>query len=172
LYEELLGELIAGGVIRRDDSVLVQFAGEFDRAVAERLGLTGCTFVNLAPDSPSSRLSDAVQGDAHRMDLDDEVWHIVKNTSKITGFVSSGQRPTPIADDEVKRMLGQGQDQNPKPVVQFEEGEDVRVIHGPFSNLSGTVAEVKPEREQVHVMVAVFGRATPVWLSYEHVEKV
>jgi transcription termination/antitermination protein NusG len=106
-----------------------------------------------------------------RMDLDDELWHIVKNTQKITGFVSAGQRPTPIAEHDVQRMLGQARSEKPKPKFTFEEGDDVRVINGPFSNFSGTVNEVRPEREQVQVMVAVFGRATPVWLNFEHVEK-
>jgi transcription termination/antitermination protein NusG len=107
-----------------------------------------------------------------KMELDDELWHIVKNTAKISGFVGSGSQPTPIPEEDVRRMLGQTQTSKPKPMVTFEEGEDVRVIHGPFSSFSGTVGEVKPEKEQVQVLVAVFGRATPVWLSYEHVEKV
>ena len=107
-----------------------------------------------------------------KMELHDELWHIVKNTAKISGFVGSGAQPTPIPEDDVRRMLGQSQSSKPKPVVTFEEGEDVRVIHGPFSSFSGVVGEVRPEKEQVQVLVAVFGRSTPVWLSYEHVEKV
>ena len=106
-----------------------------------------------------------------KMDLDDEVWHIVKNTAKITGFVGAGSRPTPIPEEDVGRMIGQAQDDKPKPKFTFEEGEPVRVISGPFSNFSGTVAKVRPEKEQVQVLVAVFGRSTPVWLSFEHVEK-
>lgn len=106
-----------------------------------------------------------------KMDLDDELWHIVKNTAKITGFVSAGSKPMPIPEEEVKRMLGQAETAKPKPKIVFEEGENVRVIHGPFNNFSGTVGEVRPEREQVQVLVAVFGRATPVWLNFEHVEK-
>ena len=107
-----------------------------------------------------------------RMELDDELWHIVKNTAKISGFVGSGlaahadprgRRPPHARADADLEAQAHG---------QFEEGEDVRVIHGPFSNFSGAVGEVKPEKEQVQVLVAVFGRATPVWLSYEHVEKV
>ena len=86
--------------------------------------------------------------------------------------VGSGAQPTLIPEDDVRRMLGQSQSSKPKPVVTFEEGEDVRVIHGPFSSFSGVVGEVRPEKEQVQVLVAVFGRSTPVWLSYEHVEKV
>ncbi len=106
------------------------------------------------------------------MELDDELWHIVKNTAKITGFVGSGARPTPIPDSDVERMLGQAKSEKPKPVVTFEEGEDVRVVHGPFNNFQGSVGDVKPEKEQVQVLVAVFGRSTPVWLNFEHVEKV
>ena len=105
------------------------------------------------------------------MELDDELWHLVKNTAKITGFVGAGSQPTPIPDEDVVRMLGQAQSEKPKPVMSFEEGEDVRVVHGPFTNFSGTVGEVKPEKEQVQVLVAVFGRSTPVWLNFEHVEK-
>ena len=106
-----------------------------------------------------------------KMDLDDEIWHIVKNTQKITGFVGAGSRPTPIPEEDVKRMLGQAQEEKPKPKITFEQGENVRVIHGPFLNFSGTVGEVRPEKEQVQVLVAVFGRSTPVWLNFEHVEK-
>ena len=106
-----------------------------------------------------------------KMELDDEVWHIVKNTAKITGFVGAGSRPTPIPEEDVGRMIGQAQDEKPKPKFTFEEGEPVRVISGPFTNFSATVSEVRPEKEQVQVLVAVFGRSTPVWLNFEHVEK-
>ena len=106
-----------------------------------------------------------------KMELDDEVWHLVKNTSKVTGFVQSGARPTPIPEEDVQRMLGQARDEKPKPTIIFEQGENVRVVHGPFLNFSGTVGDVRPEREQVQVLVLVFGRSTPVWLNFEHVEK-
>ena len=106
-----------------------------------------------------------------RMDLDDEIWHIVKNTAKITGFVGAGALPTPIPEQDVQRMMGQAKDAKPKPKIIFEQGETVRVVHGPFNNFSGTVGDVRPEKEQVQVLVAVFGRATPVWLNFEHVEK-
>lgn len=107
-----------------------------------------------------------------KMDLDDELWHIVRNTQKITGFVGSGSHPAPVSEEDVQRMLGQTRSAKPKPAVRYEEGESVRVTQGPFSNFSGTVAEVRPEKEQIQVLVAVFGRSTPVWLSYDHVEKV
>lgn len=108
-----------------------------------------------------------------RMVLNDETWHIVRSTPKITGFVGGGTRPTPISDEEVARMTQQMKEgaARPKPRIHFEEGENVRVISGPFANFSGFVDEVRPEREKVRVMVQVFGRATPVELDYMQVEK-
>lgn len=108
-----------------------------------------------------------------RMVLNDETWHIVRSTPKITGFVGGGTRPTPISDEEVARMTQQMKEgaAKPKPKIHFEEGENVRVISGPFANFSGFVDEVRPEREKVRVMVQVFGRATPVELDYMQVEK-
>ena len=103
------------------------------------------------------------------MQLDDEIWHIIKNTARITGFAAS--RPTPIPDKEVQDMMGQAQEEKPRPRIIFEQGENVRVTNGPFNNFSGTVGDVRPERELVQVLVPVFGRPTPVWLNYEHVEK-
>ncbi len=106
-----------------------------------------------------------------KMLLDDELWHIVRNTARITGFVGAGSKPTPIPDEDVERMIGQAKTAKPKPKVRFEEGEDVRVVSGPFSNFSGSVGEVRPEKEQIQVLVTVFGRSTPVWLSYDQLEK-
>lgn len=108
-----------------------------------------------------------------RMHLSDETWHIVKDTPKVTGFVGSGESPTPIDDEEVARMTQQIKEgaAKPKPKIRFEEGENVRVISGPFANFSGFVDEVFPEKEKVRVMVQVFGRATPVMLDYMNVEK-
>ena len=107
------------------------------------------------------------------MELTDETWHIVKDTPKITGFVGGGDRPTPIDEAEVARMTQQIQEGavKPKPKIRFEEGENVRVVGGPFANFSGFVDEVLPDKEKVRVMVQVFGRATPVMLDYTNVEK-
>ena len=107
------------------------------------------------------------------MDLTDESWHIVKDTPKITGFVGGGDRPTPIDDEEVARMTQQIREgaSKPKPKILFEEGENVRVVNGPFANFSGFVDEVLADKEKVRVMVQVFGRATPVMLDYTNVEK-
>jgi transcription termination/antitermination protein NusG len=107
------------------------------------------------------------------MELNDETWHIVRGTPKITGFVGGSTMPTPIADEEVARMTQQIKEgaAKPKPKIRFEEGENVRVVSGPFANFSGFVDEVMPEKEKVRVMVQVFGRATPVVLDYMNVEK-
>jgi transcriptional antiterminator NusG len=108
-----------------------------------------------------------------RMELNDETWHIVKGTPKITGFVGGSTNPPPISDEEVARMtqrIKEGE-AKPKPMIHFEEGENVRVTTGPFANFSGFVDEVMPEKEKLRVMVQVFGRATPVVLDYTNVEK-
>ncbi len=107
------------------------------------------------------------------MELNDETWHIVKGTPKITGFVGGDKKPPPISDEEVARMTQQIKEgaAKPKPKIMFDEGENVRVINGPFANFSGYVDEVMEEKEKLKVMVHVFGRATPVVLDYTNVEK-
>jgi len=107
------------------------------------------------------------------MDLDDETWHVVKGTPKITGFVGNATDPPPISEDEVQRMtqrMKEGEEK-PKPLIHFDEGEAVRVTTGPFANFSGYVDEVMEDKEKLRVMVQVFGRATPVVLDYSSVEK-
>ena len=108
-----------------------------------------------------------------RMDLDDETWHIVRGTPKITGFVGGDKKPPAISEEEVARMTQQIQEgaAKPKPKIAFEEGENVRVTSGPFANFSGFIDEVMEDKEKLRVMVHVFGRATPVVLDYTNVEK-
>jgi transcriptional antiterminator NusG len=108
-----------------------------------------------------------------RMELTDDTWHVVRGTPKITGFVGGDKKPPPISDEEVARMTQQIKEgaTKPKPKIMFEEGENVRVVNGPFANFSGFVDEVMPEKEKLRVMVQVFGRATPVVLDYTNVEK-
>jgi transcription termination/antitermination protein NusG len=99
----------------------------------------------------------------------------VKNTPKVTGFVGAAhnEQPPPISDAEVKRLTTQISEGTlkPKPRVQFEDGDTVRVIDGSFANFNGTVAEVNPEKGRVKVLVSIFGRATPVELDFMQVEK-
>ncbi len=107
------------------------------------------------------------------MNLDDETWHIVKNTPKVTGFVGGASKPIPVSEAEVGRITKQMEEGavKPKPKVLFEEGENVRVVDGPFTNFTGMVQEVKPDKGKLRVMVSIFGRATPVELDFVQVEK-
>ena len=107
-----------------------------------------------------------------QMELSEETFHLVKNTPRITGFLG-GQHPTPVKDAEIAVITSQMTDgvQKPKSKLSFEDGETVRVIDGPFSNFSGVIEEVKPEKQKLRVLVSIFGRFTPVELDYTQVEK-
>lgn len=107
------------------------------------------------------------------MEMTDEAWHIVNDTPKVTGFVGGSNNPPPIPEDEVRRITNQIEEGavRPKPKVLFEEGETVRVIDGPFTNFSGLVEDVKPDKGKLRVMVSIFGRSTPVELDFVQVEK-
>ena len=107
------------------------------------------------------------------MDLNDETWHVVKETAKVTGFVG-GNSPVPIPDEEIFKITKRVEEgaEKPRPKVQFEVGETVRVVDGPFLNFSGVVEDVKPDKAKLRVMVTIFGRATPVELEFMQVEKL
>jgi transcriptional antiterminator NusG len=109
-----------------------------------------------------------------KMDLDDQTWHLVKNTAKVTGFLGGRGRPSPISDAEAARIMRQVQEgiERPKPSITFEVGEQVRVSDGPFTSFNGVVEEVDEEKSRIKVAVSIFGRATPVELEYTQVEKV
>jgi len=110
-----------------------------------------------------------------KCDLTDEVYHLIKNTPKVTGFLGADKaKPVPIPDAEAARIKGQVQEgvDRPKHTVSFEIGETVRVSDGPFASFNGTVEEIDDARSRLKVAVSIFGRATPVELEYGQVEKV
>ena len=109
-----------------------------------------------------------------KCDLSDDVFHLIKNTPKVTGFLGADNKPMPISDSEAERIKGQVADgvDHPKSSVSFEIGETVRVADGPFASFNGTVEDVDEGRSRVKVAVSIFGRATPVELEFAQVEKV
>jgi transcriptional antiterminator NusG len=108
------------------------------------------------------------------MEMNDALWHEVKNTPRVTGFVGGGNAPVPLSADEVNSILYRQQSsaERPRPKMTFEKNDSVRIVDGPFANFSGKVDEVNAERGTLRVMVTIFGRATPVELEFLQVEKV
>jgi transcriptional antiterminator NusG len=108
------------------------------------------------------------------MEMSDAAWHVVKNTPKVTGFVGTGKRPTPLTQEEVDQILEQvtTAKEKPRPKYVFDKGEPVKIIDGPFNNFTGVVEEVNLDRNTLKVMVTIFGRATPVELDFSQVQKM
>jgi transcriptional antiterminator NusG len=108
------------------------------------------------------------------MELTDNTWHLVRSTPKVTGFVGSGAKPVPLPAEEVEGILRQMEEGAEKPKLKstFQKGDKVRVIEGPFVNFQGTIDDLNPERGKLKVMVAIFGRMTPVELEYYQVERL
>ena len=108
------------------------------------------------------------------MEMNDALWHEIKNTPRVTGFVGGGNAPVPLSADEVNQILYRqaSSAERPRPKMNFEKNESVRIIDGPFANFQGKVDEVNPERNTLRVLVTIFGRATPVELDFLQVEKV
>ena len=109
-----------------------------------------------------------------QIEMNDELWHAVKATPRVTGFVGGGTNPVPLSADEVNQILYRqaASAERPRPKMNFEKSENVRIIDGPFANFQGKVDEVNPERNTLRVLVTIFGRATPVELDFLQVEKV
>src|SRR5580698_1813018 len=108
-----------------------------------------------------------------QMEMNDELWHRVKDTPRVTGFVGGGQTPVPLSADEINKMLYRQTTaaERPRPKMTFEKNEQVRIIDGPFATFQGKVDEINPERNTLRVLVTIFGRATPVELDFLQVEK-
>ncbi len=108
-----------------------------------------------------------------QMEMNDQLWHEVKNTPRVTGFVGGGNSPVPLTADEVNSILFRQQtsSERPRPKMNFEKNETVRIVDGPFANFSGKIDEINPERNTLRVMVTIFGRSTPVELDFLQVSK-
>ena len=108
-----------------------------------------------------------------KLELTKEIYHMIKNLQKVSGFLGSGEKPTPISDNEIKRILGQVSDNAviQKAGVSFEIGEKVKVCDGPFASFNGLIEEIDEEKSRLKVSVSIFGRATPVDLEFNQVEK-
>lgn len=110
-----------------------------------------------------------------KMDMTDEAYHLVKNTPKVTGFLGQQNKPQPVSEAEVKRILGEAEQAaqaRPRPLISFDIGERVKVTDGPFQSFEGLVEDVDEEKGRLKVSVSIFGRATPVDLEYGQVEKM
>ena len=106
------------------------------------------------------------------MTITDDSWYVVRNTPGVTGFVGPGSKPIPLSQAEIDQILKQMGINDPKPKIDFDAGESVRVIDGPFTNFVGNIEEVLHERRKIKVLVSMFGRETPVELDYYQVEKL
>jgi transcriptional antiterminator NusG len=109
-----------------------------------------------------------------RMELNDETWHLINSTAKVTGFVGGREKPMPISDEEAEQILNRMETGKlkPQPKYFFEPGDEIRVIDGPFKNFNGIVDEVNPEKGKIRVLVSIFGRSTPVELEFVQVMKL
>ena len=107
-----------------------------------------------------------------RMEMSEPLWYLVKNTPKVTDFISSGKKPAALADEEVEQIIAQMKAgiEKPKPRVRFSKGERVRITEGAFANFNGVVEEVNQEKSRLKVMVSIFGRATAVDVEFSQVE--
>jgi len=107
-----------------------------------------------------------------KMLLDDDSWYVVRNTPGVTGFVGSGDKPSPLPDGEVNKILKRQVSEKPKPKTDFELGQAVRVTSGPFGNFDGNISEINLDQGKLKVLVNIFGRQTPVELNFDQVSKI
>ena len=108
------------------------------------------------------------------MELDNDLWHVIKNTPRVTGFLGTGDSPVALSEAEVSSILFRSESSKDKPStkIKFEKGEQVRINEGPFANFNGTVDDVNEDRQTLKVMVSIFGRSTPVEIEFSKVDKV
>src|SRR3954468_22656188 len=108
------------------------------------------------------------------MDLDNDLWHVIKNTPRVTGFLGTGDNPVALSEQEVSSILFRSDAAKDKPTlkIKFEKGEQVRINEGPFANFTGAVDEINEDKQTLKVMVSIFGRSTPVEIEFSKVDKV
>ncbi|MCL1893368.1 MAG: transcription termination/antitermination protein NusG [Holophagaceae bacterium] len=137
--------------------------GKKERVLKKRKSFPGYLLIQIAVTKKGSSY-----------EISDTDWHLVRNTPKVTSFVSANKKqPSPLTDEEVRQIMNHTEEtqERPKPKFSFEKGEKVRIIDGPFANFEGDVDEIHEERSTIKVMVTVFGRSTPVELDFIQVEK-
>jgi transcriptional antiterminator NusG len=175
--------------VKKDWYVVQAYAGfelKAKQALEERVRLNNMTHLFGEVHVPQETVVELVKGQKKtstrkffpgyilvQMVLNEETWHLVKETPKISGFVGDVTSPQPLGEDEVKRIFSQVEEgaASPRSKMNFEQGDAVKVIDGPFAEFNGTIEEVRPEKGKVKVLISIFGRATPVELDFMQIEK-
>lgn len=149
---------------------------------AESMNLTDKIFRILIPTEQELRTRGGKKREVQRkifpgyiliqMILDDSTWYLVKSTTGVTGFVSSGNKPVPLQDREIQNILEAVEGPRKKPKILWEKGQVVRVTTGPFADFTGTIEDVSIPKEKLRVLISIFGRDTPVELDFTQVEKI
>lgn len=149
---------------------------------AESMGLKDRVFRILIPTEQELRTRGGKKREVARkifpgyvlieMVLDDQTWYLVKSTTGVTGFVSSGNKPVPLQEKEVQNILEAVEGPRQKPRVLWEKGQVIRVMSGPFADFTGTIEDVNVQKEKLRVLISIFGRDTPVELDFTQVEKI
>jgi transcriptional antiterminator NusG len=162
------------------------FESKVKQALEERIRLNNLTSLFGEIHVPQETVVELVKGQKKtstrkffpgyvlvQMVLNEETWHLVKDTPKVSGFLGDATHPQPLAEEEVQRIFTQVEEgaASPRSKMTFEQGESVKVIDGPFAEFTGSIEEVRPERGKVKVLISIFGRATPVELDFMQVEK-
>lgn len=150
---------------------------------AEKLGLADCVEEIMVPTEEVVEIKRGQRVNAERkffpgyvlakLHMNDNVWHLIKDTPKVSGFLGAGNKPIPMSEREAQAILKQVQEgiDSPRPSIIYDIGEEVKVIDGPFASFNGIVEDVDEEKSKLKVSVSIFGRATPVELEYAQVEK-
>lgn len=163
------------------------YEGKVKTALEERIASSGCPEKFGKILIPTEEVVELVKGKRKtssrkfypgyilvQMELTDESWYVVQDTTRVTGFLGGKDSPASLTDEEAEKIIGQVEDGKlkPQPKFLFEPGDEVRVIDGPFTNFTGTVEDVKPDKGKIRVLVSIFGRATPLELEFVQVTKV